>query len=442
MKRHDLHNEDGWVLMTAIILMTMMISLALASFAFVDSSQRHTLQQRQRETSLNVTEGALYSQGFALAQKWPGNAAAGANLPDTCTQTAQAAAAQAFCPTPGTLAAANGSPATANFANVDALANVTWTTRIRDNGAPNLAAAFVSGAPADATQTGTNVVTGASYTCPGPCKWDANGDRQMWVQSRGIVRGRPRNVVALLKREKFGEGFLRNGVVAGSFQTSNNGNKTIIDASGSQVVVRCTAADATCTQYEGGKKEQVLPAEIVSDTAYPAAMTAAQRARFKSAAQTAAAPAGAPATQLGTYYTDCPSTYTGAVVYIDVPASKVCSDANNGVYNTAASPGIIIMPRGRMDDIKGTYYGLIYLANLPDGAESGPPYATSGPVLTFGANSQVIGGVAIDGPGRLVVGQASGNSATIDFSDAAFDSLATFGTTGLVQNTWRELPPS
>ncbi|MDP8967663.1 MAG: hypothetical protein M3N04_03600, partial [Actinomycetota bacterium] len=280
MKRDDRHDEDGFLLVTSIILLAIMVSVALASYAFVDTGQQRTREQRERETALNLTEGVLYSQGFALAQKWPGNATAGASMPNTCTETAQAAMLQQFCPTPATLAAAQGSPATANFANVDALANVTWTTRIRDNGGPNLAGAYVSGAPADASQSGTNVRTGQAYTCPGPCKWDANGDRQLWVQARSVVRGKPRNVVALLKREVFTEAFARNGVTAGSFETSNQGNKTIIDSTGSQVVVRCETTGTECTSYDASKS-QVLPAEIVRDSAYPPAMTAAQLARFK-----------------------------------------------------------------------------------------------------------------------------------------------------------------
>jgi hypothetical protein len=92
----------------------------------------------------------------------------------------------------------------------------------------------------------------------------------------------------------------------------------------------------------------------------------------------------------------------------------------------------VIMPRGTLS-LKGSLHGLVYMAN-----EQGSPAA----VLTLEANSEVFGGVAIDGPGRLVVGQASGPRPTITFVPLAFDSLATFGTTGLVQNTWRELPPN
>ncbi len=63
-------------------------------------------------------------------------------------------------------------------------------------------------------------------------------------------------------------------------------------------------------------------------------------------------------------------------------------------------------------------------------------------MLSLGANAEIFGGVAIDGPGHLDVGQASGPRPSITYVDTAFNSLATFGTTGLVQNTWRELPPN
>jgi hypothetical protein len=87
------------------------------------------------------------------------------------------------------------------------------------------------------------------------------------------------------------------------------------------------------------------------------------------------------------------------------------------------------MPRGTLA-LKGSLHGLVYMGNEQN---------SSGAVLTLAANSEVLGGVAIDGPGRLVSGQASGNRATVKFVSSAFDSLASFGTAGLVQNTWREL---
>ena len=421
MRRHELHDEGGWVLVTAIMVLATMMTIALTSFAVVDRGQKHSLDQRQRESALNLAEGVLYSQGFALAQKWPGNAVAGAAMPVTCTELAPAAAHADFCPQPSTLAGAQGSAETANFANSDSLSDVTWTTRVRDNGGPSLAGSYAPGAAADAAQSGTNVRTGQAYTCAGPCKWDANGDRQLWVQARAVVQGKARNIVALLKREQFDEPFPRNGLTAGSLRTPNSGNKTIINATGSQVVVRCTTTTSECTDYNAAKI-QVLPQTIIRDPSTPPAMTPHQIERFKAVAQSASP---------STYYTSCPTSYTGTVVFIDVPASTNCNDPGGGVvYNTPSDPGILIMPRGTLY-FQSVFHGLIYMANQQ---------GSSGTVLQANDNTEIYGGVAIDGPGRLTAGQASGNKATITFVANPFNVLSSYGTAGLVQNTWRELP--
>ena len=408
--------ERGSVLVMSVVCLSAMLVLGLAAFGMVDSGEKRAGEQRQRETSLNLAEAVLYSQGFTLAQAWPGNATAGAAIPVTCTS----AAVQATCPNPNTLAAANSAtPSAANFTSADASADVTWTTRIRDNGAP-IADAF-DYTLADAAQSGVNTKTGLAYACATPCRWDANGDLKLWVQARAVVRGKPRNIVALLKREQFAEAFATSGVTAGSLETTNNGNKAIIDATGSQVVVRCTTTAPSCTDYEASKG-QILPTTIVRDAATPSAMRTTQIARFKAAAQSASP---------STYYTSCPATLTGAVVFIDVPATTTCTDSNNATYNTETEPGIVMMPRGALT-MKGTLHGIVYMANQQN---------TTGPVLTMEANSQILGGVAIDGAGRLVVGQASGPRSTVKYVALAFNVLSTYGTTGLVQNTWRELPP-
>lgn len=413
-----LRTDDGSVLVISLSLLAIMLTIGLASYALSDTGQQRAREQRERESALNLAEAVLYSQGFALATIWPGNAAGGAAMPTTCTS----AAVVAYCPDPRTLAASDAAGGqSANFTGVDFAADTTWTTRIRDNGGP-IADAYVS-AQVDAAQSGTNVKTGVAYTCPGPCKWDANGDLMLWVQARAVVRGRPRSVVALLKRELFSEVIAGgNAVTAGSFETTNSGNKAIINATGSQVVVRCATTTDECTDY-AENKDQVLPPTILRDPSTPAAMSAAQRARFMAAAQSASP---------STYYTSCPASLAGPVVYIDVTSTTTCQDSNNATYNSAETPGLVIMPRGMLS-MKGSYYGIVYMANEQN---------ASGPVLTLQANSEVFGGVAVDGPGRLVAGQASGPRPTITFMPNAFSGLATYGTTGLVQNTWRELPPT
>lgn len=416
MSLRRLHSEDGSVLVVAVCLLAIMLAIGLASFALSDTGQIRAREQREREASLNLAEAVLYNQGFVLAKIWPGNATTGAAIPNACTSAAPAT----NCPNPQTLAAANaGGSGLANFDDVDVSADTTWTTRIRDNGGP-LADAYVA-AQQDVAQTGTNVRSGSAYTCAAPCKWDANGDLMVWVQARAVVRGKPRSLVALLKREQFSEAFGGNNTVtAGSFSMTNSGNKVIIDATSSQVAVRCTSTGPSCTDYDAGKN-QVMPPTIIRDSSLPPALTPEQVARFKFAAQTA---------NPSTYFTSCQPGLEGGIVFIDVPAGTFCTDSSSAVYNTPEDPGLFIMPRGTFA-LGGTMYGLIYMGNEQN---------TSGTVLTLNANSYVIGGVAIEGDGKLIVGQASGPRPTITYLPQAFNGLATYGTTGLVQNTWRELP--
>jgi Tfp pilus assembly protein PilX len=413
-----LRQQEGSVLVISISLLAIMLMIGLAAFAASDTGQVRAREQREREVALNLAEAVLYSQGFALASGWPGNAAGGASLPTVCTS----AAVVAYCPDPRTLAAANaGGAPSANFTSVDVAADTTWTTRIRDNGG-TMADAFTL-AQADTTQSGTDARTGAAYTCTGPCKYDANGDLMLWVQARAVVRGKPRSIVALLRREQFDEAFGgSNTVTAGSFSVTNSGNKTIIDAQGSQVAVRCADSSASCTDYDASKA-QVLPPTIIHDPAIPPALTPQQIARFKAAAQSANPP---------TYFTSCQAGLSGGIVFIDVPATTFCTDSSSAVYNTPENPGLFIMPRGTFE-LGGTMYGLIYMGNEQN---------SSGTVLTLDANSYVIGGVAVEKAGRLVVGQASGPRPTITFLPQAFTAPKTYGATGLVQNTWRELPPT
>ena len=382
-------DERGSVLVIAIILIALMLTLGTASIAFVDGQTQRAAEQRARETALNLAEGVLYNQGFVLAKAWPGNALSGGAVPALCTS----ATVQTLCPDPNTLAAANSSmPAAANFANGDAGAQASWWTRIRDNGGP-LADAYASES-ADAPQSGINAAYGTAYTCPGPCKWDANGDLKLWVQSQAIVRGRPRNIVGLLRREQFSENFARNGVTAGSVRVTNSGNKTIIDATGSQVVVRCATTRRRARTTTRPRARSCRPRSSATrrrsrDDRGAGGPLQGRRDQREPADVSHVVPGG-----LG-----------GTIVVIDVPAATTCTDANSAVYNTATRPGIVIMPRGSFS-LKGTYYGLIYMRNEQN---------SSGPVLTLEANSLVTGSVAIDGAGGLVSGQSNTTLPTVKY---------------------------
>jgi Tfp pilus assembly protein PilX len=441
--------ERGWVLVTAVSLMTVMMVVALASISLVDTQQKRARQQRERESSLNLAEGVLYAQGFKLAQGWPSATKPAVDCSSGTVSTS--------CPV--------AADVQKNVNNVDTKAATTWTTQIRDNGG-GLSAAFQTSL-ANATQTGVNTL-GQNYTCPGPCRYDANGDRKLWVQSRAIVRGKPRTVVATLKLERLPESTPQSAVVAGGINTGNNGSQVKIYAVGSQVVVRCNPSDQKCVSDQGGIQpaaQQGNPGNL---------MTRSQIERFR---QRAIAD--------NKYYTGCPPNFDmrGAVVFIEycdspqLTAGKFVTETcpnppglpvkpgggGNGLQpdcvNTINSPGLLIWHCGSIDlSGKATFVGIMYFPNGSDAPDSGPcagftprgntPVDCSGNgqtgpgkenVMTTTGGFGVWGAVAIDGNGCL---HASANGLQVFFDANVFNAVASYGTVGLVQDTWRELSPS
>jgi Tfp pilus assembly protein PilX len=437
--RARLTDERGWVLVTATVLMAIMLSIGLAAIGLIDSDTHRTRESRESESALNLDEGVLYAQSLVLAQKWPT-----AEEPALALCTEATAPTDNRCPSAANLA---GSGSAANFQNVDQLVNSTWKTKVRDNGGE--VKSSYDPTKADLAQPGCLVA---------PCTYDANGDRELWVQAQSVVRGRPRNVVARLRLEVLAESTPQTAVTAGALSVTNNGNHggtPIIDANGSAVLVRCSGVD--CVQSEPG---QIVPA-VTQGTSPPPMMTPDQLQRFRQRAMTD-----------GRYYSGCPTpnasndyVLSGRVVWVEGCANppnltnKVvttdCAPPNDMAtkcINTEDSPGILIWHCGRADFSGGmTYRGVLYIVNNSDGTcapglgqrGNGTCSRTNnvGPedVLNTNGGFGVWGAVAIDGPGCLKVGS---NGLQIKFDPRVFDAVQSYGTVGLVQNTWRELAPA
>jgi hypothetical protein len=143
-------------------------------------------------------------------------------------------------------------------------------------------------------------------------------------------------------------------------------------------------------------------------------MTAEARARLK-----------ATAIADGTYYTGCPASLTGRVVYIE---AGNCSYTGNNVFNSSAQPGFVIQNSGTMY-IGGTvnFYGVIYQVNAT---------ALTSAVMQVQGNAQIFGGVLVDGQATTIAGSSKVN---IVLDPAAFDAVASYGSAGVIQNTWREI---
>jgi type II secretory pathway pseudopilin PulG len=437
-----LHAEDGYAVVIAIAVLAIMLVIGLAVLATVDTGSELTREQRVEESALSLTEGALYSQGAVLARNWP--SAADRSYLNSCTP---ATSADTRCPNKDTLDASNSTqPSVAAFQATDYVQDGNWQTWVRDNYG-DMASAYD---PAIANAS----LTGAKGTCPGPCAWDFNGDHAMWVQSRAKVRDRYRNVVALLKLEELAESVAQRAFVSGAVSITNNGNHGgtyMLDGSGSTVTVRCPpdnpgAGNATCTEYEAG---QITPAPVQDDP--PDWLTTEQIDRFRERAVID-----------GTYYADCPpDDLTGQVVFVE-------KCLNPGIYNgggrvactppaglkpscvnTIDKPGLLIVHCGALQTAGNwTYVGIMYFANksLADGSCSQRgDYTCTGQqfngndVLQTNGGFGVWGALVADGPACIKLGS---NNLQVKSDRNAFLAAKTYGTVGLVQNTWRELPPN
>jgi hypothetical protein len=207
------------------------------------------------------------------------------------------------------------------------------------------------------------------------------------------------------------------------------------------------------------KNGQITPAPQTGSP--PNLMTAAQLARFKRRAITD-----------GRYYSECPTNdgggynLSGPVVWIEgCPSSDTPNLASNvqtvpcaapagmspSCDNVANAPGIIIWHCGRAD-IQGawTHRGILYMVNNSDGTcDPSLPARGDGTCVGNGVNDArdvlntnggfgVWGAIAVDGLACIKVGS---NGMQVVFDGNVFDSAASYGTVGLVQNTWRELSP-
>jgi hypothetical protein len=378
--------QEGTTIVTAIALMSAMLITGMASYTVLDTQQTSSARDRQREGSFNYAEAVLNTQAFILSRQWPGNAAV--NYAD-CQQ----GTSSGFCPQAAQL--------TASAKGADFNSGVEWKSSVRDD---------VSGSHYDAT------VANAAH-------WDANNNDRIWIRAQAKVRGRTRTLVELVQVQQIAELLPKRAIIAGHFDVTNNGKKIMIatnpDAtSGHPVTVRCNPSSSGCAEYDRNKGQidpdgAVVGPEYVGKPVLDADVR--ERLRERAIAD-------------GTFHTGCPSAaqLSGKVVWVE---NCTTSYTSNSVFNSAADPGMLIWNNGTLT-LKGTsdFYGVIYHTNQAN---------SSGMVVVLGGATTIHGGVYIDGNGGIDVGS---NKVNIDYMNASFDLIGTYGAAGLVQNSWREIP--
>lgn len=400
--RTRLADEGGWAVVTALLLMTIMLGVGLATLASVDTQQQQAGVERVKERAFNLTEAVLDAQAFQLARRWPLPSATGgapaAPYPASCTGSISnpAPPADVRCPDPTRFASA--------FAGPDLGAGAAFTTEVRDNGA-------------------TSVDFYDPAVVPTQPTYDANNDGRMWVKATSAARGRTRSIVALVRADVQVVQFPRKTIIAGKLSTSNNGNKIIVDTDGllgnvaaepAGVSLRCAAGTA-CLDVPNSK-EQVSPPVIDYDYPNPQALDDSTLALLREQAASN-----------GTLYPTCPPTLTGAIVYID---SGDCSYGANGVGNPPpGDPGVVIMRSGTLY-LGGnyTFNGIVYLLNQQ---------GSDGDCVQVHGTAAVNGAVFVDGSCGVITGSSKENVA---YDQRSFGNLRIASDGAIVRNTWRELP--
>ena len=457
--------QDGYALVIAIVVMALMLAGGLAALSLADTQSKRTRQQRERETALNLAEAGLYSQAFILASPattanpspgWPGkdtrafpactlasSGAVNAVLAGSPYTSAQMAAAQ--CPSDTlltNLAKTPGAPAA--FTTVDTTAGVQWVTKVQDNGTPTTP----SGDYANASTT----------------SWDANGDKKLWVRSEATVRGHKRSVVGLMQVDLTQIGIPRTAVISGSVATGPSGNHSYIDVGSSTVNVRCSdvsGASDQCADYELGSNNKVatisgspnivggFTGPVIPDTSALLLRALADGTYYD----------GCPP-QIGgkddirgavVWVNDCQRSYGNGNLYSDVcTISGLSGNQNciNKVGDNAATYGILVWNHKTFEiNANVNFFGVIYHLNT-DGCGPGvtkpglcPAADTNGQeyMVTIQGGGAVYGAVDVDGTGGFLAGSTQG---AFTYDPNAFNNINGYGTTGLVQNSWRELAPN
>jgi hypothetical protein len=400
------NEERGVVIVVAMIAMTIMLVMGVATLAFVDSQQRHSGRERVSESSFDLANGAAKAQIFQLSRNWPSSAAKA--YPLSCSSSSAAAV---NCPSPG----AGAGTVASQFTGTD-FAGAAWTTSVQDNGAP----------------VGSYYKTSSAAGQPG---WDASGpaglpDGKLWVKAQSIARGQKRTVVSLVQADEVEIPFPGNLVTAGKFATTNRGRKVILDTNGSSytstpgtagaVTVRCTTTAVypnPCLGYVPSKGQISPPTEISDNYASPTSVSSDDLAAMRGIASSK-----------GTYYaTGCPSTLTGETVFIE---SANCT-YTGGTYNTLASPGMVVMGSGKLTLLGNSYFnGLIYSANLLE---------LSDDMVILGGTTRVIGAITIDHKGGLMAGSSATNLA---FNGNVMKLAKGYASANPVKGAWRELAQS
>ena len=413
-------DEQGFALVAAIVLLTVIMGLGLGLLLFTDTQQKAAGREQASESAFNVAEAALNAQISQVSRAWPALNGEQPYEKEGCT--AANSTATNGCPTAESLKI--GYPVTNKTACPagvkDAWGSASskeWTTYVRDDAEKN--ASFFN-----------------SSTEKGQPGFDENGDNKVWVRSVGIVQCRLVSLAVMVSRQEIALNFPHTVMSANWFKTGNNGNGNEVIVEGEnkenggqsgEIRMRCegfteiTAPPPNeCEQFREG---QIAHAKVNPPPGAPSpTLSASQLSAFRQEAESE-----------HTYYgpENCPTGLpSGKHVFIQGPCTV--SGGKSEVGNSKEHPGFLVVVNGTFElGGKAEFWGVVYAVNEQE---------SSGIVVKVGGEANLHGEIVVDGKGGIEVGENHKKNVEYDPRSAVEETIYAGATP--TRNSFRVLTAS
>ncbi len=445
-------NEDGFALIAAIIMLTVILGLGAGLLIYVNGQQSASGHEQASEAAFNVAEAALNAQVGQLAAKWPAPASspstelATTEMPSECTSAASTE--ENDCPSAADLKLDPNTGAT-TCSGTDAWGSShtnQWTTYVRRDEGESMV--FDSEAEKGQRSYPEVAETGA-----------------LWVRAVGVVQCHAVAVVSLVTRQRIPLEFIKDAIAGNWFRVTNKGNKAIVNRKGTAaqpapVSMRCKSWPKTqtrCEEYEESKSNsQVSPPLGGENPKSTFTLSSSQLATLKAEAEahgtfySSSSPYHCPTSmselegvKLSTSGTQSPR----APVYIEdcgtLPNYELKINANGEANceeskpEEPLSPGFLILANGTLElSGKSRYCGVIYAAN------ENPEPLSKEAIVKLQGGTVVVGGIIVNGDGGIEFGSSGqgGNPANLVFESLAFNELTISVGAASTRNSFRILP--
>ncbi len=447
-------NEDGFVMVAAIVMLTVIFGLGLGLLLFSDAQQTASGREQASEAAFNVAEAALNAQVGQLSRKWP-NPESEALHPETempriCTASVSTETNDCPSPTDLKLDPNTGSTSCSGTDAWGSSLSNQWTTYVRRDVTEGSGSSLRESSIFNSTKE------------EGQLAYPEHKETgSLWVRAVGVVQCHAVAVVSLVARQRVALRVPKDAIAGNWFKVTNKGNKSIVnrrnggDGEPAPVSMRCEEKTSLkeCEQYEEPKEQVSPPIGTENPTSSPTTLTTSERETLRSEAQT-----------YGTFYssTHCPkkvselegvrlSSGQRAPVYIEncgtSPSYELSIKANemaNCEPPTPAespprpeSPGFLVLANGTLElSGNSTYCGVIYAANLNPSPENKEA------IVKLQGGTVVVGGIIVDGAGGIEFGSSGqgGNPANLVFDSLAFNDLTISAGAAATRNSFRILP--